>query len=69
LLGDFNAKVGKEHLCENGNDNVVREESFAISKNVAVKSTIFPHCKIYKYTWTSPDDKNSQIDHIMPDRR
>jgi hypothetical protein len=30
---------------------------FVISKNLRVKSTMFPHRNIYKYTWTSQDGK------------
>jgi hypothetical protein len=42
----------------------------ATSKNLVVKSTMFPHQDIHKYTWTSPDDKtHNQIDHILIDRR
>jgi hypothetical protein len=65
LLGDFNAKVGREDIFkptidnespyEASNDNVVRVVNFATSKNLIVKST-FPHCNIHKHTWTSPDD-------------
>ena len=80
LLGDFNAKVGrenifrptigKESLHQDSNDNGVRLVNFATSKNLVVKSTMFPHRNIYKYTWTSPDGKtNNQIDHILIDRR
>jgi hypothetical protein len=64
LLGDFNAKVGKEDifkptvgndsLHEATNDNGVRVVNFATSKNVIVKSTTFPHPDIHKHTWTSP---------------
>jgi hypothetical protein len=67
LLGDFNAKVGREDiftptignesLHETSNDNGVREVNFVTSKNLVVKSTMFPHRKVHKYTWTSPDDK------------
>jgi hypothetical protein len=80
LLGDFNAKVGREDifkltignesLHEIGNDNGVRLVNFATSKNLRVKSTMFPHHNIHKYTWMSPDGKaHKQIDHILVDRR
>jgi hypothetical protein len=67
LLGDFNAKVGREDifkptignksLLEFSNDNGVRLVNFAIFKNLRVKSTVFPHRNIHKYTWTSSDGK------------
>jgi endonuclease/exonuclease/phosphatase family metal-dependent hydrolase len=80
LLRDFNVKVGKEDifkttignesLHEISSDNGVRLVNFATSKNLRVKSTMFPHRNIYKYTWTSPDGKpHNQIDHILVDRR
>jgi hypothetical protein len=79
LLGDFNAKVGREDifkpsignesLHEISNDNGVRLVNFATSNNIRDKSTMFPHCNIHKYTLTSPDGKNQiQIDHILVDR-
>jgi hypothetical protein len=80
LLGDFNANVGREDtfkpttgnesLHQDSNDNGVRVVNFATSKNLVVKSTMFPHRNIHKYTWTSPDGKtHNQIDHILIDRR
>jgi hypothetical protein len=80
LLGDFNAKVSRENtfkltirnksLHEISTDNGVRVVNFATSKNLVVKSTVFPHCKIHKYTWTSPEgNTHNQIDHILIDRR
>jgi hypothetical protein len=31
---------------------------------------MFPHRKIHKYTWTSPDSKTQkQIDHVFVDRK
>ena len=67
LLGDFNAKVGREiifkptigqeSLHQDSNDNGVRLVNFATSKNLVVKSTMFPHQNIHKYTWTFPDGK------------
>jgi hypothetical protein len=59
LLGDFNAKIGKEDIFkpiignEISNDNGLRVVNFAISKNLIVKSTMFSHRSIHKYTWTS----------------
>jgi hypothetical protein len=53
LLGDFNAKVGREDifkptvgnesLHQISNYNGVRVANFATSKNLIVKSTMFPH--------------------------
>jgi endonuclease/exonuclease/phosphatase family metal-dependent hydrolase len=79
LLGDFNAKVerenifrptiGQDSLHQDSNDNGVRLVNFATSKTLVVKSTMFPHRNIYKYTWTSPDGKTHiQIDHVLIDR-
>ena len=79
LLGDFNAKLGREDtfkptignesLHEDSNDNGVRVVNFATSKDLVVKSTMFPHRNIYKYTWTSPDGKpHNQVDHVLIDR-
>ena len=80
LLGDFNAKVGRENifkptignesLHQYSNDNGVRIVNFTTSKNLVVKSTIFPHRNIHNYTWTSPDEKtHNKIDHILIERR
>jgi hypothetical protein len=80
LLGDFNAKesrkyifkpaIGTESLHKISNDNGVRVVNFATSKHIRVKSTMFPHRIVHKYTWTSPDVKtHNQIDHILVDRR
>jgi hypothetical protein len=42
---------------------------FATSKNLRVKSMMFPNRNIHKYTWTSPDEKpHNQSDHILVDR-
>jgi hypothetical protein len=62
--------IGDEISHESSSDNGVRVINYATSKNLAVKSTIFPHCSIYKYTCTSPDGKtHNQTDHILIDRR
>jgi hypothetical protein len=53
-----------------GMRNGVRVVNFATSKYLNVKSTMFPHCNIHKFTWASPDGKTSnQIDHILIDKR
>jgi endonuclease/exonuclease/phosphatase family metal-dependent hydrolase len=79
LLGDFNAKVGREDifkpiignqsLHEASNDNGARAVNFATLKNLIVKSTIFPHYDIHKHTWNSPDGvTHNQIDHVLIDK-
>jgi hypothetical protein len=65
LMGDFNAKggredifkpiIGNESLYEANNDNGVRIVNFATSRNLIIKSTTFPHCDIHKHTWTFHD--------------
>jgi hypothetical protein len=67
LLKDFSAKagregilkltIGNESLHEISNDNGVRVVNFATSENLIVKSTMFPHRNIHKFTWTSPGGK------------
>ena len=80
LLEDFNTKVGRENifkptignesLHQDINDNGVRIVNFATSKNLVVKSTMFLHRNIHKYTWTSPDGQtHNQIDHVLINRR
>ena len=59
LLGDFNARRGREDifkrtsgngcLHENNNDNGVRVANFATSKNRVLKGTMFPHRNIHQY--------------------
>jgi hypothetical protein len=70
LLGDFNAKVGREIFsdCQLGMRvyirivmSHVRVENFATSKNLVIKGTMFPHRNIHKYTWTSPDGKTRRL--------
>ena len=66
----FKPTIGKESLDQDSNDNGVRLVNFATSKNLVVKSTMFPHRNIHKYKWTSPDGKtHNQIDQVLIDRR
>jgi hypothetical protein len=80
FLGDFNAKVGREDIFKPkignqslhkiSNDTRVIVVNFATSKNLIVKSTMFPYRNIHKFTWTSPDGKtHNQIHRILIDRR
>jgi len=80
LLGDFNAKEGRENifkptigddsLHQNSNIKGVRIVNLATSNNLVVKSMMFPHRNICKHTWTSPNgNTHNQIDHILIDRR
>jgi hypothetical protein len=79
LLGDFSAKVGREDifkstirnesLHELSNNNGVRVVNFCPVKKF-VKSTMFPHCSIHKYTLTSPDKKACiQINLVLIDKK
>jgi hypothetical protein len=66
----FKPTIENESLHEISNDNGVRLLNVATSKNLRVKSTMFPYRNIHKYTWTSPDGKSrNQFDHILVDRR
>jgi L-fucose mutarotase/ribose pyranase (RbsD/FucU family) len=80
VLGYWNAKVGREDICQgligrhsmhlNCNNNGQRLVDFAAAKNMVVSSTCFPHKEIHKQIWKSPDGKTSnQIDHILIDKR
>jgi hypothetical protein len=80
ILGEFNAKVarqnmfnptmGRESLREISNDNVGEAVYFATYKNLFIKSTMFPHLKIHKYTWTSSEgNTHFQLEHVLIDRR
>ena len=58
MMGDFNAKVGKESglapnvgkysLHEETNNNGWRMIDFAITKDMAISSTLFQHKRIHK---------------------
>jgi hypothetical protein len=75
LLGDFNAKVGREDIFkqttwnesshEISNDIIVTVVNLATFKNLTVKSTMFPHRNIHKYTWRSPEGKTHTIRLII----
>jgi hypothetical protein len=48
------------------NDTGVRVVNFATSKNLVVRSTVFPHLNIHKYTWAvSEGEMHNQSDHVL----
>jgi hypothetical protein len=65
LLRDFSAKASRENIFKltvgNGSLHEIshvigfRVVNFATSKGLVVKSTMFPHRRIHKHTWTSPE--------------
>ena len=74
VLGDMNAKVGRESfrsvgpesLHHTSNDNGLRLASFAEANNMIIGGTWYPHKNIHKFTWESPDGRTrNQIDHIL----
>jgi hypothetical protein len=48
----FNLATAYNRLYQDSNDNGVRTVNFVTSKNLVVKSMMFPHRNIQKYTWT-----------------
>jgi len=53
----FKLTISNDSLYLDSNDNGVRIVNFATSKNFVVKSMMFPHRNIHKYTLASPDGK------------
>ncbi|VDP75477.1 unnamed protein product [Schistosoma curassoni] len=75
LMGDFNARVGTDntgyedimgrHGLGERNENEKRFANLCVFNKLAIGGTIFPHKRIHKTTWTSPDHyTQNQIDHI-----
>lgn len=80
IIGDFNAKIGKETylkevagkytIHETTNDNGYRLCNLAIKTGMVIASTKYEHKKHHKITWMSPGQKyGNQIDHILVNKR
>ncbi|XP_071653361.1 craniofacial development protein 2-like [Temnothorax longispinosus] len=80
LLGDFNAKIGKEDFVRTVTDmhslhdetspNGLRLCQLAESTALRIMSTSFPHKDMHKGTWRTPDGRTTnQIDHVLVNRR
>lgn len=82
ILGDFNAKIGKEERIRNiagkntihdrTNTNGDRLSNLAEATNSLIVSTKFEHKKMHKITWRWPGGgvgEGNQIDHILTSKR
>ena len=80
LMGDINAKVGSDntgkelimgkHGIGEQNENGELFTEFCTFNDMVIGGTVFPHKKIHKTTWISPDGKTeNQIDHFTIGRK
>ena len=78
ILGDLNAKIGKEDVYQNfAGKHTFREISnrngewvceYAIANNVKTINTHYQPKRIHKGTWISPDGNTlNQTDHVIID--
>jgi hypothetical protein len=76
ILGDVNAKTGKEQaysqasgrhiLYDSSNQNGKMVHNFAIRNIMIIMSTQYQHKRIHKGTWRAPDGATvNQIDHVL----
>jgi hypothetical protein len=62
----FKPTILNESLRKINNDRGVKAVNFATSKILSDKSTMFPHHKVSKFAWTSPDGKSHcQTDQVL----
>ncbi|VDP80468.1 unnamed protein product [Schistosoma mattheei] len=80
LMGDLNAKVGidntgyedimGQHGLGERNENEERFANLCAFNKLVIGGTIFPHKRINKATWISPDHTTeNQIDHICINKK
>ena len=80
LMGDLNAKIGSDNsgyeevMGRQGlgrmNENGEMLADFGAFNNMIIGGSVFPHRRIHKATWVSPDHRTeNQIDHICIGRK
>lgn len=79
VLGDFNAKVGREniykHITGGNSKHLTSSENgqklihFAIENDMKIMSTFFEHKDIHKGTWVSPDGRTVNPNRPLSDRK
>ncbi|XP_058828115.1 uncharacterized protein LOC131688008 [Topomyia yanbarensis] len=79
VIGDLNAQVGQEveyrpvigrfSAHQQTNENGLRLIDFATSKNMVIRSTFFHHRLLHRYICRSPQQTETQIDHVLIDGR
>jgi len=80
LMGDFNAKIGSDNknypdsMGQEGlgkmNENGEIFADFCESNKLVIGGSVFPHKKIHKATWISPDHRTeNQIDHVCINKK
>nr|KAG5700280.1 hypothetical protein BaRGS_022907 [Batillaria attramentaria] len=80
LMGDFNAKIGSDntgyedtmgtHGLGQMNEDGERFADFCALNQLVIGGSIFPHKRIHKATWRSPDHvTENQIDQICISRK
>ena len=80
VMGDFNAKIGADNTgyedtigtqgLEQMNENGERFAEMCALNQLVIGCSIFPHKRIHKATWRSPDhETENQIDHICIKQR
>nr|KAG5703833.1 hypothetical protein BaRGS_031467 [Batillaria attramentaria] len=80
LMGDFNAKIGSDntgyedtmgtHGLGQMNENGERFADFCALNQLVIGGSIFPHKRIHKATWRSPDYvTENQTDYICISRK